>query len=53
MFEKHMWKSDILGKGSLFHRFFKYFASKNQLAGFYIKETLVENGLMMFNDLQT
>ena len=25
--------------------FFKHFASKNQLPGFYIKRTLVENGL--------
>ena len=26
--------------------FFRYFASKNQLPGFYISETLVENVLM-------
>ena len=26
--------------------FFKYFASKNQLPGFYIRGTLIENGLM-------
>ena len=25
--------------------FFKHFASKNQLPGFYVSETLVENGL--------
>ena len=25
--------------------FFKYFASKNQLRGFSVNETLVENGL--------
>ena len=28
--------------------FFKHFASKNQLPGFYISETLVENGLKNF-----
>ena len=27
--------------------FFKHFASKNQLPGFYISETLVENGLIL------
>ena len=26
--------------------FFKHFVGKNQLPGFYISETLVENGLM-------
>ena len=51
-------KSDILSKDagqlpasllkmSLFHRcFLKHFASKNQLPGFYINRTLVENGLI-------
>ena len=58
MFEKHLWKSDILSekaghrpasllKISLFKVFFKHFASKNQLPGFYIIGTLVENGLNM------
>ena len=33
-------------KMSLFHKcFFKHVASKNQLRGFYISQTLVENGL--------
>ena len=46
MFEKHLWKSDILSKDvTLPQVFFKHFASKNQLPGFYISETLVENGL--------
>ena len=58
MFEKHLWKSDILSKDaghrpasllkmSLFYCFFlfKHFASKNQLPGFYISGTLVENEL--------
>ena len=40
MFQKHLWKSDILLK-----MFFKHFASKNQLPGFCISRTLVENGL--------
>ena len=34
-------------KMSPFHMFFKYLASKNQLHGFYIGGTLVENGLMI------
>ena len=35
---------------SLFHRyFFKHFASKNQLPGFYISGTLVENDLIKLN----
>ena len=38
MFEKRMWKSDILSK-DVGHR------SKNQLLGFYISRKLVENGL--------
>ena len=60
MFEKHPWKSDILRKDaghrpasllkmSLFHKcFVKHFDSKNQLPGFYIGGTLVENGLIQF-----
>ena len=51
MFEKHLWKNDILSKDAG-HRqvtvpqvFFKHFASKNQPHGFYICGTLVENGL--------
>ena len=27
--------------------FFKHFASKNQLPGFYVNRTLVENGLKL------
>ena len=58
MFEKHLWKSDILSKDAghwyflskdACHRsqvFFKHFASKNQIPGFCISETLVENGLI-------
>ena len=58
MFEKHLWKSGILSKDAD-HRpasllknvtlpqvFFKHFASKSQLLGFYISGTLVENGLI-------
>ena len=45
MFEKNLWKSDILSKDAG-HRHF--FASKNQLPGFYISGTLVENGLIQF-----
>ena len=50
MFEKHLWKSDILSKDAghiipLPQVFFKHFANKNQLPGFYIGGTLVENGL--------
>ena len=44
MFEKNLWKSDILSKDAG-HRHF--FASKNQLPGFYISGTLVENGLIL------
>ena len=53
MFEKHLWKSDILSKdaGHLPQVFFKHFASKNQLPGFYISETLVENGLRVLGML--
>ena len=55
MFEKHLRKSDILSKDADLHLYlksrsstgvFKHFASKNQLRGFYISETLVENGLI-------
>ena len=50
MFEKHLWKSDILSKDAdhiipLPQVFFKHFANKNQLPGFYIGGTLVENEL--------
>ena len=58
MFEKHLWKSDILSKDAD-HRpasllknvtlpqvFFKHFASKNQQPGFYILGILVENVLI-------
>ena len=46
MFEKHLWKSDILSEDAgNWQVFFKHFASKNQLPGFYIGGTLVENGL--------
>ena len=53
MFEKHLWKSDILSKDAghiipLPQVFFKHFANKNQLPGFYISGTLVENGLSRF-----
>ena len=41
-------------KMSLFHRgFFKYFASENQLPGFYISGTLFENGLISWPKNQT
>ena len=48
MFEKRLWKSDILSKdaGHLPQVFFKHFASKNQLPGFYISGTLVKNGFI-------
>ena len=58
MFEKHLWKSDILSKDAgqwpdlhlylKYHSsqvFLKYFASKNQLPGLSVTGTLVENGL--------
>ena len=50
MFEKHLWKSDILSKdadrmSTLPQVFFKLFASKNQLTGLSVSGTLVENGL--------
>ena len=41
MFEKHLWKSDILSKDAGQ----RHFASKNQLPGLSISGTLVENGL--------
>ena len=64
MFEKHMWKSDILNKYagqrpaslikmSLFHKCFSNIlvvklGSKNQLPGFYISGASVENGLIFY-----
>ena len=56
MFEKHLWKSDMFSKEaghrlpsllkmSLPQVFFKHFASKSQLHGFYISGILVQNGL--------
>ena len=60
MFEKHLWKSDILNKDAghrpitllkmlLFSQvFFKHFASKNQLPGLSLSGTLVEIGLSRF-----
>ena len=45
MFEKYLWKSDILSKDAVDE---KHFASKNQLPGFYIGGTSVENGLTAF-----
>ena len=46
MFEKRVCKSDISSKNFILpQEFFKHFASKNQLHGFYISGTLVENGL--------
>ena len=38
MFEKHLWKSDILSNATLPQVFLKYFARKTQLPGFYISE---------------
>ena len=47
MLEKRLWKSDILTSNvNLPHVFFKHFANKNQLPGFYISRKLVENGLI-------
>ena len=54
MFEKHLWKSEILSKdtGHLYLKchssigVFKHIGSKNQLPGLSIIGTLVENGLM-------
>ena len=59
MFEKHLWKSDILSKlqfttfiftqnVTLPQVFFKHFASKNQLPGLSISGTLLENELMQY-----
>ena len=52
MFEKHLWKSDILSKDAgvrhnvtLPQVFSKHFGSKSQLPGFYISRRVVENGL--------
>ena len=45
MFEKHLWKSDILSKDARRWPMIKYFASKNQLPGLSVNRTLVENGL--------
>ena len=51
MFEKHLWKSDILSNWiftknvTLPQVFFKHLTGKNQLPGFYISGTLVENWL--------
>ena len=58
MFEKHLWKSDILSKDACHGPVsllkchsstgvFKHCSSKNHLPGFYISGTLVENGLML------
>ena len=42
--KKHLWKSDILSKGALYHRYFlAYFTSKNQLSGFFMCGTLTGN----------
>ena len=60
MFEKHLWKSDILNKDvgrwtasslkmSLFHRcFFTHFAGKNRQPTMDINGTLAGNWLMTF-----
>ena len=47
MFEKHLWKRENVALPQVF---FKHFACKNQLPGFYISGTLVENGLTKFYD---
>ena len=53
MFEKHLWKSEILskdvGRWPLPQVFFKHYAGENQLPGFYISGTLVENVLRNVN----
>ena len=51
MFEKHLWKSDILSKMQVdemcFQQvFFKHFASINQLHGLSVSETSVKNRLI-------
>ena len=57
MFEKHLWKNDILSKDAVddLHLYlkchsstgiFQTFGSKNQLPGLSIIGTLVENGLI-------
>ena len=52
IFEKHLWKSDILSKDGG-HRpaqvFFKHFATKNQLPDLSIDGTLEENALINSN----
>ena len=51
-FYENMQVLSILSEGKMFlivalpQVFFKHFVGKNQLPGFYISETLVENGLM-------
>ena len=49
MFEKHLWKSDILSKDAenvtIPYVFLKHFPSKNQLRGLSISAAFVENGL--------
>ena len=54
MFEKHLWESDILNLYlnlyvTFTQVFFKHFAGKSQLPGFYMNRTLVENMLMYSN----
>ena len=48
----HLWKNLVVGfywqNVTLPQVFFKHFASKNQLPGFYVSETLVENGLIAY-----
>ena len=55
MFEKHLWKSDILSKDkknvTLPQVFFEHFAGKNQLPGLSTNGTLVENELRMLYSL--
>ena len=57
MFEKHLWKSDILSKDAGRYLnvhpplvFFKHFASKNQLPGLSVSGTLGENELTTNSD---
>ena len=46
MFKKYLWRSDILSKDAgRLSAFLKHFASKNQLPGLSVSETLVKNGL--------
>ena len=60
MFQKRLWKSDILIKdggrcpASLLPQvFFKNLASKNQLSGLPVSGTLVQNGLNFHADVIT